>query len=90
MRSIAINSPARATNRFGIWECSPGTWRRQIAAAEFCHFLAGRATFTPDGGTAIEIVAGDVVHFPEKSFGEWTIIEPSRKIFLIFDEEAQS
>lgn len=34
----------------GVWECSPGRWRRQIVQQEFCHFIAGRCTFTPDGG----------------------------------------
>ncbi|MBJ7547120.1 DUF861 domain-containing protein, partial [Pseudomonas sp. OA3] len=43
----------------GIWECTPGRWRRQIVQQEFCHFVAGRCTFTPDGGEPIEIRAGD-------------------------------
>ncbi|MFI9660592.1 hypothetical protein PA6761_05376 [Pseudomonas aeruginosa] len=30
----------------GIWECTPGRWRRQIVEQEFCHFLQGRCTFT--------------------------------------------
>jgi uncharacterized cupin superfamily protein len=30
----------------GIWECTPGRWRRQIVAQEFCHFIQGRCTFT--------------------------------------------
>jgi uncharacterized cupin superfamily protein len=54
---------------------------------EFCRFLEGRATFTPDVGEPIEITAGDVVHFPERSLGVWDILEASRKIFMVFDEE---
>ncbi|MBB3359881.1 MULTISPECIES: cupin domain-containing protein [unclassified Novosphingobium] len=87
VRSASLTSSARATNRIGVWECSPGRWRRQIVQAEFCHFLEGRATFTPDTGEAIEIKAGDVVHFPENSLGVWDIHETSRKIFMVFDEE---
>jgi len=25
----------------GVWECSPGIWRRQILQAELCHFVSG-------------------------------------------------
>ena len=45
----------------GIWECTPGRWRRQIVEQEFCHFLQGRCTFTPDGGETIRIEAGDAL-----------------------------
>ncbi|MEG6606080.1 cupin domain-containing protein, partial [Pseudomonas aeruginosa] len=34
----------------GMWECTPGRWRRQMVVLDFCHFLNGRCTFTPDGG----------------------------------------
>eukprot|EP01030_Chromulinospumella_sphaerica_P020767 gene20767-20692_t len=39
----------------GIWECTPGRWRRQIVAQEFCHFIQGRCTFTPDDGETLHI-----------------------------------
>ena len=25
----------------GVWECSPGVWRRQVLLAELCHFVSG-------------------------------------------------
>jgi len=87
VRSASLVSSARSSNRIGVWECSPGRWRRQIVQAEFCHFVEGSATFTPDAGEPIEIVAGDVVHFPENSLGVWDIHETCRKIFMVFDEE---
>ena len=90
VRSASLPSTARASNRVGVWECSPGRWRRQVLQAEFCHFLSGRATFTPDEGEPLEIAAGDVVHFPERSLGVWDIHEPSRKVFMVFDEEARA
>ena len=86
VRYIAINSSSRPSHRVGVWECTPGRWRRQVTQAEFCHFLSGRATFTPDDGPALEIAAGDVVHFPECSLGVWDIHETCRKIFIVFDE----
>jgi hypothetical protein len=39
----------------GVWECTPGRWRRQIVAQEFCHFIQGRCTFTPDDGETLHI-----------------------------------
>ena len=67
----------------GIWECSPGRWRRQVVQQEFCHFIAGTCTFTPDGGEAIEIRAGDALVFPANTTGIWDIRETVRKTFLL-------
>jgi uncharacterized cupin superfamily protein len=67
----------------GIWECTPGTWRRQITQQEFCHFISGRCTFTPDDGEPIEIKAGDAIMFPENSLGIWDIHETVRKSYIL-------
>lgn len=67
----------------GIWECSPGRWRRQIVQQEFCHFIAGRCTFTPDDGEPIEIRAGDAVVFPANTLGIWDVQETVRKTYLL-------
>lgn len=67
----------------GIWECTPGRWRRQIAQQEFCHFITGRCTFTPDGGEAMHIRAGDALLLPANTFGIWDIEETVRKSFVL-------
>ncbi|HDQ4734532.1 cupin domain-containing protein [Pseudomonas aeruginosa] len=67
----------------GIWECTPGRWRRQIVEQEFCHFLQGRCTFTPDGGETIRIEAGDALLLPESSLGVWDVQETVRKSYVI-------
>lgn len=67
----------------GVWECSPGRWRRQIVQQEFCHFIAGRCTFTPDGGEPIEIRAGDALMMPANTTGVWDIQETVRKTFVL-------
>ncbi len=89
VRSTSLASESCPTTRAGVWECSPGRWRRQVLQAEFCHFLAGECTFHPDEGEPIEIRAGDIVYFPEASGGVWDIRQPSRKIFILFDEGAK-
>lgn len=68
---------------FGIWECSPGKWKRQIRKAEFAHFVAGRCTFHADSGQVIEIKAGDALYFPAESLGVWEIHETVRKTYIL-------
>ncbi len=75
-----------AASRAGTWVATPGEWRRYVMQAEFCYFFAGRATFTPDGGEAIEITAGDALYFPANSNGIWKVEETLTKTFVVFDE----
>ncbi|NWD05122.1 cupin domain-containing protein [Pseudomonas gingeri] len=67
----------------GIWECTPGRWRRQIVAQEFCHFIQGRCTFTPDSGETLHIEAGDALMLPANSTGIWDIQETVRKTYVL-------
>ena len=67
----------------GIWECTPGRWRRQIVQQEFCHFIKGRCTFTPDGGEPLVIEAGDALMLPANSTGTWDILETVRKTYVL-------
>jgi uncharacterized cupin superfamily protein len=75
----------RAAPECGVWECTPGRWRRQVESAEFCHFLSGRCTFTPDGGPPLEIAAGDSVYFPARSVGVWHVLETVRKTYVLLE-----
>ncbi len=67
----------------GVWECTPGRWRRQILQQEFCHFIQGRCTFIPDVGEPLQIQAGDAVLFPANSTGIWDIQETLRKSYVL-------
>ena len=67
----------------GIWECTPGVWRRQIKSREFCHFIQGRCTFTPDNGETVHIQAGDALMLPTNSTGIWDIQETVRKSYVL-------
>ncbi|RQO67151.1 cupin [Aquitalea sp. FJL05] len=70
----------------GVWECSPGRWRRQIMQAEFCHFIQGRCRFIPDDGEAIDIRAGDALFFPANSAGVWEVTETVRKSYVLWPD----
>lgn len=68
----------------GVWECSPGTWVRQVMDAEIATFFSGHAVFTPEGGEAFDILPGDVVFFPANSKGVWEIRATTRKSYLTY------
>ena len=84
---VAVNSTISVERsdgvETGVWECTPGRWRRQIVQQEFCHFVAGRCTFTPDGGEPIEIRAGDALMMPANTLGIWDIQETVRKTYVL-------
>jgi hypothetical protein len=70
-------------DRVGVWECTPGRWRRQVMEREFAHFVSGRARFLPDNGEPFDICAGDAVWFPADTTGTWEITETLRKTYVI-------
>jgi uncharacterized cupin superfamily protein len=72
----------------GVWDCTPGRWRRTITEQEFCHFIAGRGSFTPDGGEPIFFQAGDAILLPENSLGIWEVEETIRKTYVIITRTA--
>lgn len=67
----------------GVWECSPGTWRRAVVSAEFCHIVSGRGRFYADGGESLELEAGDAVVFPPNTNGTWEILTTLRKTYVL-------
>ena len=70
--------------KIGIWESSPGQFRRAVKEREFSHIIQGSCIFTPDEGLSIELKAGDAVLFPANSQGVWDIKEDLRKTYCIF------
>ena len=83
LTGIRVDLEGAGNNRTGVWECEPGRYEREMATAEFMHILKGKATFTPTGGESLEIEAGDTLFFPSNTFGEWHILEPLRKVYVV-------
>ncbi|WP_028694767.1 cupin domain-containing protein [Pseudomonas cremoricolorata] len=67
----------------GVWECTPGTWRRQVVQAEYSYFISGKGVFTPDEGEAISFQAGDALYFAPNTTGVWQIEETVTKHYFI-------
>lgn len=78
--------PLNNQPEIGIWECSPGRFRRQVISAETMHVLSGEAVFTPDGGASVALSQGDVYFFPADTRGEWEIRRTLRKIYVLFKQ----
>lgn len=83
IRSHPLLADPAARARIGIWESTPGQWRRQQQAAELSVIVSGRCSFVPDDEAEIEMTAGDVVYFPEDTQGLWVISETVRKIYVL-------
>lgn len=67
----------------GLWLCTPGVWRCEVMRDEFCHFLAGRATYTHETGTVIEIAPDTAAFFPAGWRGTCRVHETLRKVYMI-------
>ena len=83
MSTLNLQASEDGDTAAGIWECTPGKFHRAVKQAEMSHFLAGRCSFTPEGGESIEIRPGDMMYFPSNSRGVWDIQETVRKTFLV-------
>ncbi|KND62128.1 Nucleoside-diphosphate-sugar epimerase [Candidatus Burkholderia verschuerenii] len=68
----------------GVFECSPGAYRRSVKQAEVMHFIAGAGIFTPDGEDTIHFRSGDTLFFEAQTEGLWEVVETMRKIYVIF------
>ena len=68
----------------GVFECTPGTYRRSVKQAEVMHFLAGSGSFTADGEATIHFREGDTLFFEANTEGLWEVHETMRKIYVIF------
>ncbi|MDR5774649.1 cupin domain-containing protein [Caballeronia sp. LP006] len=68
----------------GVFECTPGTYRRSVKEAEVMHFLAGSGRFTPDGEDTVHFTGGDTLFFAANTEGTWEVEETMRKVYVIF------
>ena len=86
-RQAVHNHYADATGQFlsGIWEGQPATWRVRYSEHEFCHMLAGRVVMRDNEGGELTVSAGDSFVIPAGFAGTWQVLEPARKLYVIFE-----
>lgn len=66
----------------GIWVCTPGTWTLEIPGDEFCYFVSGRARYTGDDGSVIDVAPGTGVSFPAGWSGTAQVHETMRNVYM--------
>jgi uncharacterized cupin superfamily protein len=76
--AVGGNSPET-----GLWVVTPGKWPLSIPRDEFCHFIAGRATYLRDNGEVIEVTPGTCVHFIAGWTGICTVHETLRNVYML-------
>ena len=80
---ILLHKGPGGRNETGIWTCSPGYWNCHVTSDEYCHFIAGRCTYTHESGEVIEIEPDTVAFFPKDWKGTCRVAETVRKVYMI-------
>jgi uncharacterized cupin superfamily protein len=80
---ILLHKGPGGRNETGIWTCSPGYWNCHVTSDEYCHFIAGRCTYTHESGEVIEILPDTVAFFPKDWKGTCRVAETVRKVYMI-------
>ena len=66
----------------GEWESTPGVWRIDYDAWEYCRLVAGHCTIALDGKPPVELRAGDVFVIERGARGTWTVHETIHKQYV--------
>lgn len=80
---VLIRKGPDGENECGLWVCTPGYWECHVTRDEFCHFLAGRATYTHESGEVIEVKPDTAAFFPQGWQGTCRVHETLRKVYMI-------
>ncbi|HSH84543.1 MAG TPA: cupin domain-containing protein [Guyparkeria sp.] len=69
----------------GVWDCSPGKWTADYSTkSEFCHILSGKVILADTAGKSQTFSSGDSFVIPSGFEGTWEVVEPVRKLYVIF------
>ena len=69
----------------GEWSADVGCWQVNYTEHEYFHILEGRSIIRDQTGAERELVPGDKLCVPAGFVGEWEVLEPTRKIYAIFE-----
>ncbi len=89
-RQIIENFFSDSSGQFhcGTWESTTGRWRVKYSENEFCHVTAGRVRISDAYGRSKEFGAGSTFVIPAGFEGEWHVLEPMKKLYVIFEPSA--
>lgn len=69
----------------GEWGAEVGSWRVEYSENEYFHILSGRSILRDEQGNELLLEPGDKVCVPAGFKGEWEVVEPTRKVFVIYE-----
>jgi hypothetical protein len=69
----------------GIWSGDVGAWKVRYSEHEFCTMLEGRVRVSDYTGASVELTPGDHFVIPAGFEGVWSVLEPARKLYVVFD-----
>ena len=71
----------------GIWRCEAGRWRIQFAANkhEFFSVISGRVRLYDTAGTMSEVGPGEAAVIPAGFVGQFEVVEPVEKYFVVVE-----
>jgi uncharacterized cupin superfamily protein len=72
----------------GLWRSEVGKWRISYTEEEYCQILQGISVIADTAGNAVTVAAGDSVVVPRGFVGTWEVIEPTQKIYVIYEAGA--
>ncbi|MGL4834334.1 MAG: cupin domain-containing protein [Shewanella sp.] len=78
------SSPCNQFNS-GIWQSESGAWKINYTEYEYCEILEGVSVITDQQGQSQRFTVGDRFIIPAGFQGSWEVIEPCRKVYVIFE-----
>lgn len=88
-RGVLLEKLYNSELESGFWECTAGSWTLEIPRDEFCHFIAGEATYIGDDGSRIDVKAGSCVHFEAGWKGTCHIKSTLRNVYMLTDRTTE-
>ncbi|WP_019528716.1 cupin domain-containing protein [Dasania marina] len=70
----------------GEWGADVGCWKIKYSENEYFHILSGKSILRDLDGNELVMVAGDKICVPAGFEGEWEVVEPTQKIYVIYEE----
>lgn len=81
------SSPCGQMNA-GVWEGAVGQWTVNYTEHEYCEIVQGVSVLRDSDGNAKTLRAGDRFVIPAGFQGTWEVLEPCRKIYVVFEQKA--
>ncbi|MBC3346224.1 cupin domain-containing protein [Pseudomonas sp. SWRI196] len=81
------SSPCGQMNA-GVWEGAVGQWTVNYTEHEYCEIVQGVSVLRDNDGNAKTLRAGDRFVIPAGFKGTWEVLEPCRKIYVVFEQKA--